>query len=258
MSEAAGPDVLRDEPPYKIVRPYRIRFEEASDDSTTRAAIYLAWMQDIAWQHSTGLGFRRDWYMDRGLTWLVRAVRLDILEPVSPYSTVHVSTQVHGYRRIAARRQTSVFDPDGRPLARAQIDWVMINDRGIPTRVPAEMFGFVPDGSPSFEMLTVAEPAVPPDAFEFRCRVARRDLDPLAHVNNSVYVDYLEEALEHAGAADLLAATPRRYEVIFLAAAERDDVLVGRAWRHGDGWAYLLCRDDGREIFRATVAPHKK
>ena len=67
-------------------------------------------------------------------------------------------------------------------------------------------------------------------------------------------VDYLEEALAAAGAGELLVATPRRYEVDFVASAERDEVLVGRAWPHEDGWAYRLSRDDGMEIFRARVA----
>ncbi len=251
---AEGSARLVDELPYRIVRPYQVRFEESTTNETVRTAIYLAWVADVAWQHSTALGFGRDWYSQRGLFWLVRAVRLDVLGPIGTYSRVLVSTHVHGYRRIAARRHCDVRATTGELLARLEIDWVMTNARGLPTRVPEEMIGFVAAGAPSFEMLKVALPETPAVAFERRSRVARRDLDPLDHVNNSVYVDYLEEALQAAGAGALLASTPRRYEVDFVASAGREDALVGRVWPHEGGWAYRLSRDDGTEIFRAKVA----
>jgi acyl-CoA thioesterase FadM len=255
LSEALpATDVLADQLPYRIVRPYRVRFEEATAAEGIRTAIYLAWVADIAWQHSTLLGFGRDWYTARGLFWLVRAIRLDVLEPIRTYGDVFVTTQVAGYRRIAARRHSEVRDAAGRLLARLEIDWVMTNERGMPTRVPAEMMKFVADHASTFEMLKVCLPATPPDAAEQTFRVRRRDLDPLDHVNNSVYLDYLEEALDAAGQGALLTATPRRYEIDFVASAERDDMLVGRTWPLEAGWAYRLSRADGAEIFRGRVA----
>jgi acyl-CoA thioesterase FadM len=255
MTEPVRTGAPGDELPYRVVRPYRVRFDEAIADNTVRTAVFLAWIADIAWQHSTNLGFDREWYSGRGLTWLVRAVRLDVLRPVTAYSRVFAATQVRGYRRIAARRLAEILDPDGELLARAEIDWVMTNDKGVPTRIPDEMYGFVPEGSPSFEMLKVELPETPPAAAAWRSRVARRDLDPLDHVNNSVYVDYLEEALQSAGAAPLLASTPRRYEILFAAAASPGDGLVGRAWAQENGWAYRLTREGGPELFRGIVSP---
>jgi acyl-CoA thioesterase FadM len=247
------PAVLRDQLPYRIVRPFRVRFEESTASETMRTAVYLAWVADIAWQHSTALGFGRDWYSERGLFWLVRAIRLDVLAPIHTYDGVLVSTRVVGYRRIGARRESEVRDPAGELLAHLEIDWVMINGRGVPTRVPDDFHKFVVDGAASFEMHKVALPKAPPDAVERRFYVHRRDLDPLDHVNNSVYLDYFEEALEAAGQGDLLRATPRRYLLDFASSAERDEPLVGRAWPQEGGWAYRLTREDGTDIFRARL-----
>jgi acyl-ACP thioesterase len=218
-----------------------------------RSAILLAWAADLAWQHSTLVGFDREWYSSRGLFWLVRAVRLDVFAPVRTYETAQVSTQVMGYRRIAARRHTEVRSAPGELLAALEIDWVMTNERGMPTRIPDEMLRFIPEEA-TFELLRLNLPAAPPDAFEAVTCVRRRDLDPLDHVNNSVYIDYLEETLESAGQSELLASMPRRYEVEFLAAAARGDDLVGRAWPLDEGWAFRLSRDDGTELFRARVS----
>ena len=249
----SAPDDLADRLPYRIVRPYRVRFEESTAAETMRTAVYLAWAADVAWQHSTLLGFGRDWYSSRGLFWLVRAVRLDVLNPISTYAEVFVTTQVVGYRRIAARRHSEVHDETGAVIARIEIDWVMTNERGIPTRVPGEMLGFLADNAATFEMLKVVLPPTPPDALELGFRVRRRDLDPMSHVNNSVYIDYFEEALEAAGQNALLAATPRRYEIDFVASGERGDLLVGCTWPLEQGWAYRLSRDDGTEVFRARL-----
>ncbi|MGZ6315502.1 MAG: acyl-ACP thioesterase domain-containing protein, partial [Candidatus Limnocylindrales bacterium] len=207
----ATPAGFQDQPPYRIVRPYRVRFEEATANETIRTAVYLAWTADVAWQHSTELGFGRRWYADRGLFWLVRAIQLDVLRPTPTYGAVAVSTKVLGYRRVAARRESEVRDPSGELVARMEIDWVMTNERGIPTRVPQEFQKFVAADAPTFELHKVVLAPTPPQAFERDILVRRRDLDPLDHVNNSVYVDYVEEALEAAGQGSLLEAAPRRY-----------------------------------------------
>lgn len=239
--------------PYRIVRPQRVRFEEATSDETMRTSIFLAWAADVAWQHSTLLGFDREWYSSRGLFWLVRAIRLDVFDPIRTYETAYVSTQVMAYRRIAARRHTEIRDAERNLRAAMEIDWVMTNERGIPSRVPEEMLAFVSHDA-TFELLRVSIPETPPDAATTRMTVRRRDLDPLAHVNNSVYLDYLEETLVAAGQAELLRTTPRRYEVDFLASAEMGDTILGQTWPNENGWAFRLSRSDGQDLFRGRVS----
>jgi acyl-CoA thioesterase FadM len=253
VSTVEPPEVLADQLPHRIVRPYRVRFEEATKAETMRTAIYLAWAADAAWQHSTLLGFDRDWYSGRGLFWLVRSVRLDVLAPIHTYETAFMTTQVTGYRRIGAHRHSEVRNGAGELLAAIEIDWVMTNEKGVPTRVPDEMLGFVADSTATFDMFKLVLPPTPPVAAERTIRVRRRDLDPLGHVNNSVYIDYLEEALEAAGEGMLPTQTPRRYEIDFVAAAEQDDVLTGRTWQVENGRAYRLSRSDGSDVFRARV-----
>jgi acyl-ACP thioesterase len=250
-----GQAALHDQLPFRILRPYRVRFDEATSHETVRTAVQLAWLADCAWQHSTALGFGREWYTEQNLFWLVRGVQLEVYRPIATYAGVFVSTRVMGYRRVAARRESDIFDESGTRLAHAEIDWVMTNERGMPTRVPVDFHRFVVDGEASFEMHKVRLPATPPDAAARRFDVRRRDLDPLDHVNNSVYVDYLEEALEAAGQIELLNSTPRRYELDFAAAAARGEQVADMAWPQDGVWLYRLVREDGTDIFRARVEP---
>lgn len=237
----------------RIERPYRVRFEEATPDDDPRPAVYLAFAQDCAWQHSALLGFDRAWYQQRRLFWLVRAIQLEVLLPAAAYETLTVSTEVLGFRRLGARRESRVVDAAGRLVARAEIDWVMTNERGIPTRVPGEFPELFGTPLESFDIRRVPLPEPPAGATERRFRPARRDLDPMDHVNNSVYLDYFEEALEAAGQVELLRATPRRYTLEYVGAAARGASLVARTWEGEGGWFYRLSREDETELLRARV-----
>ena len=124
----------------RIERPYRVRFDEAGPDGQLRASGYLRFAQDLAWIHSESAGFGRDWYSARGLTWLVRAIELDVLSNVEYGSSLDVSTEVIGFRRVWARRR-SEFKPlgQGDMVGVAITDWVLLNANGRPVRPPQEI-----------------------------------------------------------------------------------------------------------------------
>jgi hypothetical protein len=131
--------------------------------------------------------------------------------------------------------------------------------RGLPGRVPDAFpaaFAVPPGG---FEPGRVPLPSAPEDAVEHRSSVRPQDLDPMGHVNNAAYVDYLEEALASAGPAGLGAtrSTPRRLRLEYLAPAPSGAGLVGLAWpdpaEGSPGWAWRLIDDAGREMARARV-----
>src|SRR3990170_396317 len=143
---------------------------------------------------SDAAGFGRDWYRERGLTWLVRCVELEVLGPSGPGDTLAVSTEVVGLRRVWARRRGEVLGPDGALVAAVLTDWVMTGPGFVPVRVPAEFFEIFPPVPDGFDPARVALPPTPPEAHLRRFHVLRSEIDPMAHVNNAAYVDYLEES----------------------------------------------------------------
>jgi acyl-CoA thioesterase FadM len=240
--------------PSRIERPYRVRFDEAGPDGLLRSSGYLRFAQDLAWIHSEGAGFGRDWYGQRGLTWLVRAVELDILSEVLYGTDLVVSTEVVGFRRVWARRRSQFHTPGSeRPQAEAITDWVLLNARGAPTRVPAELVDHFADGVTSFTPLRLELPPTPATANTLQVAVRRSDLDPMAHVNNAAYLDYLDEhhlSVPRPGAS---LEVPRRYRAEFIASAEPGTNLVGHGWQDELAWLYRLEADDGREMLRARL-----
>jgi len=214
---------------------YRIRFDEAGPDGSLRTSGYMRYAQDLAWRHSEALSFGREWYAERALTWLVRAAELVILADVPMGTILTARTRVVGMRRVFARRRGEFHLPDGRLAGWVHTDWVMIDGRGALTRIPpifGEMFG---GDSMTGQVGRLALPPTPDDATRLRFTVRPHELDPMDHVNNAVYLDWLEEAVLASGqdgsGPAALAARPRHYRLEYpmaAAAAGRDrDVGLG-------------------------------
>jgi acyl-CoA thioesterase FadM len=231
---------------------YRVRFDECGPNGVVRASSLLRYVQDAAWLHSDAAGFGRAWYRERLLTWLIRAQVLDVLDAATYGDALEVTTEVVGWRRMWARRRTTITQLDATPLAVALTDWVILGPGGGPVRVPDEIrdaTGDVPQFVP-----TRLRGSAPPDGATAAARKVRTsDLDPMGHVNNAVYVDYLEGGVARSGGAGDLAAAPRRYIAEYVGSAEPDDELRDAAWRDDAGWAYSLIEATRGELFRGRL-----
>jgi acyl-CoA thioesterase FadM len=237
----------------RLERVYRVRFDEAGANGSLRSSGYLRFAQDLAWIHSESAGFGRDWYGERGLTWLVRGVELDILDDVEYGSELAVSTQVVGFRRVVARRKTEFHRRDSeRPVAVAITDWVLLNSAGRPVRPPSEILDVFTGTSDEFTALRVRLDEPPPSAKHVEFAVRLSETDPMAHVNNAAYVDYVDELYASASGRDALPL-PRRYKAEFVGSAVPADRLTATCWTAGVAWDYLLEDATGREVLRAAV-----
>jgi acyl-CoA thioesterase FadM len=240
--------------PRSLTVPYRIRFDEAGPDGLARGSSLLRVVQDAAWWHSESLGFTRAWYAQRGLVWLVRAIDLRLVAPVAYGATVDVWTAVTGERRVIARRESRVTSADGGPVALVHTDWVLTDAGGVPTRIPNDFADWLGGAPARFDPVRVDRAEPPAGAASIDLPVRARDLDPMAHVNNTVYLDYLDEAVVSAGGADAIAALPRRYVLEYLGSATAGDDLLAIAWRNDDGWAHRLQRaSDGAVLLRGEL-----
>lgn len=229
---------------------YRVRFDEAGPNGRARTSTLLRYAQDVAWRHSEDLGFDRDWYQARGMGWVVRGVELELRAGIPMGQELQVSTAVVGHRRIWARRLAECRLADGRLSARVTTDWVLLDGRNRIVRIPDD-FGVVfvkPEATD--EILRVPPPEGAP-ALSLTLDVRPRDLDPLDHVNNAVYVDWLDEALEAAGWRPVPLDTAETWRLEYLASAERGDEVVVDLHGETGAWHARIRRTGGAELMRA-------
>jgi acyl-CoA thioesterase FadM len=250
-----APDPAPD-PPSDILwieQAYRVRFDEATPDGLAKTSALLGYLGDVAWRHSEVLGFPRAWYRERGLAWVVRAIDVSLVAPIRDGDELRVSTRLAGFRRVMARRRSELRAADGAPVGDATVDWAMTDGR-VATRIPAD-FARVPGIDLSvFAPTRVDLPPTPSGTSELRLVPRLRELDPVGHANNGVYLDWLDEAVASAGGADDVRAAARRYRLEYLRPAGPGVALRSIAWRDGGGWAWRLV-DDAGDLVRGRLDP---
>ena len=240
--------------PHTCSVEFRVRFDEAGPDGLLRTSSLLRYAQDLASVHSAERGFDRTWYAKRGLAWLARTASAEILAPIVHGSTLAGTTRVVGERRVWARRRTDFHDHVGRLVARTHVDWVLLDARGAPTRVPPEFGAAFGTPRATFPLGRVELGSSPAEARTIVFAVRPQELDPMDHVNNAVYVDWLEEAILGDGGADAVRRLPRLARLEYARSAEPAAALSATVWpdERGD-WSYRLTDGTGTELLRARL-----
>ncbi|HET9756313.1 MAG TPA: acyl-ACP thioesterase domain-containing protein [Candidatus Limnocylindrales bacterium] len=233
--------------------PYRVRFDEAAPDGLVRTSVLLRYAQDLAWYHSSARGFTRAWYAQRGLAWLARAAEVTVLGPMGVGDEFVGTTQVVGWRRVWARRRTDIVDGKGATVAWLHVDWVLLDARGAPTRVPKEFDGifWAPETTIQLGRVALGEPSPTAERASFEAR--SHELDPMDHVNNAVYADWLDEQVIRAGGTDAVRAIPRTIRLEYARAVDSGATVVADVWRDGTAWSCRLTDPAGNDLLRARL-----
>jgi acyl-ACP thioesterase len=240
--------------PDRCSVPYRVRFDECGPDGLARTSALLRYTQDLAGHHSAARGYDRAWYAERGITWLVRAAEVAVVAPIAVNAELVGMTQVVGWRRVWARRRTEFHDANGALVAWVHIDWVLIDGRGAPTRIPSEFDAVFGAPAATFGLARVNLGDVPVDAARTAFTVRPQELDPMDHVNNGVYADWLDEGILGAGERAAVRAVPRLVRLDYARAAEPMASLVTETWPDDAGWSFRAA-DDAGDLLRGRLEP---
>jgi acyl-CoA thioester hydrolase len=97
---------------------------------------YVAWMQDVAIEHSAAAGWPLARYQAIGAAWVVRSHFVEYLRPLFLGEPLAVHTWVPRFdQRATPRKYLFVRESDGREVARAETAWVFV-DLGTGKRRP--------------------------------------------------------------------------------------------------------------------------
>jgi acyl-CoA thioester hydrolase len=102
---------------------------------------YLAWMQEIAIQHSAARGWAVERYLKDGAVWVVRSHSITYLRPAFAGETIMLLTWVAEFRQGSSSRRYLVRrTSDQRVLVEAETVWVYVDrESGRPRKIPAEL-----------------------------------------------------------------------------------------------------------------------
>ena len=185
--------------PLTHTRKFRIRYYECDANGHLNSANYLRMMQETAFDASTAAGYGMARYDSMQRHWLIRESQVEFLIPLRYNQEVEVTTWISDFRRVTSRRAYEFrLLETGELAAKGFTDWVFLdtaNNR--PSSIPHSLVvDFFPEGAPAdFPPRTPfpSAPPPPPGVFSIRRQVSWEDIDTMQHVNNAVYLDYLNE-----------------------------------------------------------------
>jgi acyl-CoA thioester hydrolase len=89
---------------------------------------YVAWMQDVAIEHSAAAGWPMERYLQLGAGWVVRSHFIEYLRPVFAGERLAVHTWVPRFdQRSQPRRYLFVRGDERRLVAEAETRWVFVD-----------------------------------------------------------------------------------------------------------------------------------
>lgn len=233
--------------PLTHERTFRVRHYECDRYGHVNHSNYLRYMQEVSFDASAAAGYGLTRYNEMGRTWWVRAIDIEYLRPLRYGDSVRLKTWVADFHRVRSRRMYEFRKAGEEDLAaQAHTEWVFLDSAtGQLASIPPEMAAaFIPEGapdsSPSRESFPTAPPP-PPGVFAHRRRVEWRDIDPAGHVNNAVYMAYMEDCaiqdaisrgwtVQRMMAEGGFAIVARRYRIEYKQPALMGDELEVATW----------------------------
>ena len=213
-----------------------------------KASWLLACVQEVAGEHSQALGASNGEYNGRRLFWAVTRHRVQIKRLPRAKETITIKTWPCPTTRVAYPRATAAYDEGGNELFRAMSLWVLMDADSRAMVLPGKS-GVNVEGITLGDELDAPVSLAPAGGEQEEKRQVRfTDLDVNGHMNNTQYLNWVEDLLPAAYHKDHIA---KGFTVCYL-----NEALEGQTldlnWTLGDGLRVdAKCED--RRIFAAKV-----
>lgn len=179
---------------------FDVRGYELDSFGHVNNAVYNNYMEEAASRASADAGFSRAWYFEHHRAWVIRRLTVQYLASLTYGDQVEMKTWVSDFHRTYSHREYELRRlADDRPVLRGRARWAYVDlDTIRPARLPAEFeAAFDPSGQLEDFDIHLKRATVFEDnpAFVSARRVQRYELDGAGHVNNSVYLNWFEQAM---------------------------------------------------------------
>ena len=155
----------------------------------------LYYIQEAAGQHCNLLAVDHDTLSGKHLFWAVSRNRVQITRLPRLGEQVFIETWPMPTTRVAYPRSVVAYDADGRELFRSISLWVLMDAR-TRTMILPDKSGVIVDGTLTGTELTVPRAiATRPMAGSKTCTVGYSLLDRNGHMNNTRYMDWVDDLL---------------------------------------------------------------
>jgi acyl-ACP thioesterase len=171
---------------------YRIRLSDRDATGRLRLDAVARFLQDAATDDVDKTGWGAPEHL-----WVIRAVRIDVLEPFVEDSAVDIVTWGSSFSALAAGRRWSLAGDAGGAI---EVDstWIHLDRDARPARIGEgfDDYAAAAGGRVAATRLTLSAPS---DGTRVRWPLRSTDVDLMGHVNNAAYWTAVEHRLSQRG-----------------------------------------------------------
>ncbi|HUS13929.1 MAG TPA: thioesterase family protein [Chloroflexia bacterium] len=197
---------------HRYTAHFRVRTHDIDSWSGISAQRLAAYLEQSAWEASDDAGFGDKWYRELNAAWVIHRLTLARLGPIRYQDDLSVDTWISSMGRVRSSRDYEMRGPGGTPVAAGRADWVFV-DRvtGRPKGIDRRIVDTFETGAQAALLVgpPLAEaPPSPGRVFVANQRAYRYETDSMGHINNTIYLAWLDEALAEALATAGLPLAP--------------------------------------------------
>ncbi len=175
---------------------------EVDESINLRNRYLMNYLAEAAMADSARAGFTLENVFKTGESWVLSKIRLEFVKPVIYGNPLSVYTWHKGAEQCYGFRDYQV-NSGGEIAVNAASVWVytsIIKRKAIEAPVvPDEVFGLEVRSSTDYDIHKWKPETIMNSEFKTGITVRHSDYDPLNHVNNAVYIDYIETLWHSAG-----------------------------------------------------------
>jgi YbgC/YbaW family acyl-CoA thioester hydrolase len=181
-----------------FTRTFRVRWGELDPSGTVSPANHLRYLIETAWDWGTAIGWDADYSQNPDVFWLIRETEIRFLRPLRHNDVFDFTIWLANWQRVRGTRCFELrLKENGDVIAQGTQQIVYMDAKtGRPKNMPDERIDTFRMEDPRvfpFERFPKILPVE--TANTTQRRVESMDLDVYDHVNNAIYVDYVNEAV---------------------------------------------------------------
>lgn len=203
---------------------FQVRAYETDPSGELRLITLINYLEEAAWRNAHTLGFSVDHLLEKGVSWVMQRLKLDVMQWPKHNDLVYVDTWPSGLDRILTYRDFKVYNDKRELIATAKTNWIVLDIETrrmirIPEFIKEARFSIERDNLPLLsEKITKSEQLEQLQEYQ----VLERDIDRNKHVNNANYFQWcMENATDQMKSNSL-----RSIDMIFKTEALHGDRLV--------------------------------
>jgi len=235
---------------------FKVRSSEVDQRRKATLPTIINYMQEAAWNHAYELGFSVYDLQEKGITWVIHRMGLEIIQYPDHLSIVEVETWPSGSDRYYCYRDFRLIDQNKKVIGQATSNWLVFNikERKLIT-VPEYLRKQLPTtDNDSLPRLSSKLKVNKIEGIQKEFEVNYHHMDLNGHTNNMYYFQWLAESMNEEILKNQFLS---RLDIVFKSESFAGDKLIVSTGLNEDGtYSHRITNTNGKEVILANSDWH--